>query len=206
MWSEGHYCASASGRRFVASLPARRTGKPLKRHETCIVRCPRLLGLIHLGSARGLYHSTPGRHGPHVFTSGVQPSVVRNPGTHTRRGATLSEFHRVFRRLDFRRVPDHHGPRCRYGKNRPEAKLSGAGGSAKVERRRPGVFRDLNRRKTVLLARFTRCAGCVFQGSNPPTRSATHVDSEQRSHLLALLAVSFVAEAPEAGFEPASRP
>ena len=34
-------------------------------------------------------------------------------------------------------------------------------------------------------------------------RSATHVDTEQRSRLLALLALMFVAEAPEAGLSGA---
>ena len=42
--------------------------------------------------------------------------------------------------------------------------------------------------------------------SNPPIRSATHVDTEQCSRLLVLLAATSLAEAPEAGFEPASRP
>ena len=39
----------------------------------------------------------------------------------------------------------------------PEAGLSGAAGSAKVERRRAGVFRDLNHAETVLLGPTALC-------------------------------------------------
>jgi len=61
--------------------------------------------------------------------------------------------------------------------------------------------RDLTRSQRVLLTRFARCAGRLWQGSNPPMRSATHADTEQRSHLLALLAVLFVAESARGGTE-----